>query len=90
LAFTSTIIRKFWRPNEYIVVGTFNCTSPSTGGDIDTSLRTCKHLSLQHCGSSVIPNAPTINENFPCNGRAVSIKCDTDTTGTFIAYGEGT
>jgi hypothetical protein len=90
VAFSSSIIRKFWAANQYIVIGTFSCIAPATGGDIDTSLRTCRGISLQHIGSSPVPNSPVVNETMPCDGRAVTIACDTDTSGTWIASGEGT
>jgi hypothetical protein len=58
-----------------------------TGGNINTGLHQVVTMSLTARGSSIVADAPTINETFPCDGSAVTIICTSDKDGYWQAYG---
>jgi hypothetical protein len=70
-----------------IAKGTFVNTSGDTGGDIDTGLRICETMILQHTGAAVVTDAPSVNETMPCDGSEVTIVTVADTSGDWIAIG---
>jgi len=67
--------------------GTFVNSAGGTGGDIDTGLKSCEKLTLQHTGSAVVASAPSVNETFPCDGSAVTIVTTADKSGVWFAEG---
>ena len=68
--------------------GTFTNGAADAGGDIDTGLRVCENLTLQHTAAAVVTNAAAINETFPCDGSAVTIVTDANADGIWFAIGE--
>lgn len=58
-----------------------------TGGDINTGLHQCVAMYLTARGSSIVADAPTINETFPCDGSAITIITTSNTSGYWIAFG---
>lgn len=75
------------------VVGNMRCTygtftgNSTTGGNINTGLHQCISMMLTARGSSIVADAPTINETFPVDGSAVTIVCTNNTDGYWIAFG---
>jgi hypothetical protein len=59
-----------------------------TGGNINTGLRLVNFMQLTAKGSSIVADAPTINETFPVDGSAVTIIVTSNTDGYWIAYGD--
>jgi hypothetical protein len=86
MTFTSTITRRvnFWG-HKRVVYGTF--TSDTTGGDIDTSLRTVEYIELQHTGAAAVADAPSVIQDLPCNGRAITIVTTSAKNGLWKAIG---
>ncbi len=91
MAFTSSItsgtkifgsMQKSW--------GIFTNTSGSTGGDINTGLKSVESMNLNHTGSSVVASAPVVNEDLssPIDGTAVTIVTVADADGTWEAIGK--
>jgi len=66
--------------------GTYNA-SGVTGGNIDTGLTTVVAMQLTGSGSSVVADAPTINETLPIAGSAITIVVTSGTTGYWVAWG---
>lgn len=63
-----------------------------TGGDINTGLHRCVHMQLTAGGSSIVADAPTINETNlaagkAVDGSAVTIITTSNTSGFWMAYG---
>ena len=84
MAFASAVTHKTVFGNKRIHYGTFGS---STGGDIDTGLRSCEHINLTVKGSAVTANAPAVNEDMPCAGNAVTVVHDSGMTGYWMAVG---
>jgi len=88
MAFTSTITE---RPKEVgherMSRGTFASDGGSTGGDINTGLRKCNFIALTFAASSVVADAPVVNETLPCAGTAVTIVTTANTGGYWQAWG---
>lgn len=89
MAFTSVITEKnLIFGSKKIVYGTYTSDSGSTGGDIDTGLKSVQSINLQPTGSAVIASAPVINETLPANGSAITIVTTADEVGTWFAIGK--
>lgn len=86
MAFGSEITVKTVFGNKRRNSGTFDCSSV-TGGDLDTGLRQCETLVLQHKGSAVQANAPVVDESLPVAGSAVTIVTDSGAVGYWEATG---
>jgi hypothetical protein len=86
MAFDSAITEKSQAGNKRVHWGTFVSTSV-TGGDIDTGLRSCEHISFTCKGSAVAANAPAVNEDLPIAGAAVTIVTDSGQAGYWEAKG---
>ena len=87
MAFSSEVTRRaVATANERMARGTFDCSSVA-GGDIDTGLTKCDHLSLTLKGSAVFANAPSVNEDLPVDGSAVTIVTDSSAIGYWQAWG---
>jgi hypothetical protein len=70
-----------WRTGTY--------SASDTGGDISTGLNVVEFISVQAGGSSVVADAPTVNETLPlANGGAVTIIVTNATTGFWFAVGK--
>lgn len=69
--------------------GTFTNTAGSTGGDIDTGLKSVESMTLGHTGSAVVASVPVVNEDFTAtiDGSAVTIVTVADADGTWEAIG---
>ena len=87
MAFTSAVTLKTVFGNKRVNAGTFTNTSASTGGDIDTGLRNCEGMLLQHSGAAVTADAPAVNGTLPVAGKAVTIVTTADADGYWIAIG---
>ena len=87
MVFTSTITSRESDGSLAKVVGTFTNTSGSTGGEVETGLKTVIGFQLQHTGSAVVASAPVANESFPLQGGDVTIVTVADTNGVWIAIG---
>lgn len=85
MTFTSTRIRV---PNFFghkrVTYGTFS--NDTTGGTIDTGLRTVEFFSIQHTGNAAIAESPSVNETFPCD-RYVKIVSTSSKSGLWMAIG---
>lgn len=87
MAFSSTVTQ---RPiafgNKRMCWGTWD-GGGETGGNINTYLKKVEFMSVSAAGSSIVADAPTINETFPCDGSAVTIIVTSDTDGYWFAVG---
>lgn len=86
MAFSYTIKKQTYWGDLKVVIGTFTNGASDTGGDIDTGLNTVYYFNAQHTGSSVVSDAPVVNETFPCGGT-VTIVTAADADGIWIAVG---
>ena len=86
MAFISAITDKTVMGNQRVHKGYFNSSS-AAGGDIDTGLRTCQHIDLTCKGSAVALNAPSVNEDLPVAGGALTIVVDSGQEGYWRAEG---
>ena len=59
----------------------------TTGGNINTGLHQCISMMATAGGSSIVADAPTIDETFPVDGSAVTIIVTNNTDGYWIAWG---
>lgn len=71
--------RKVW--------GTYTVSGGATGGDISTGLQHVEYAMVTATGSSVVADAPTINETFPLASGDVTVIATADTAGIWEAYG---
>lgn len=67
--------------------GTFVNTAGSTGGDIDTGLKSCEFIYLQYSGTAVVTEAPVVNETLPITGNAITIVTTANADGYWFAIG---
>ncbi len=87
MAFSATKTGESVFGNFRVTYGTWD-GGGDTGGDINTGLRLVNFMQLTPKGSSIVADAPTINETFPVAGTAVTIIVTSDTDGYWIAYGD--
>lgn len=59
----------------------------TTGGKINTELHQVVDMHLTPKGASIVADAPTINETFPCDGSAVTVIITNNTDGYWTAFG---
>jgi hypothetical protein len=59
----------------------------TTGGNINTGLHQVVAMQLTAKGSSIVADAPTIDETFPCDGSAVTVIITNNTDGYWTAFG---
>jgi hypothetical protein len=85
MAFASVVLFKSQIANKRLHVGTW--TTDTTGGDIDTGLRSCEFISLQTSGSAVSADQGAINETLPVDGSAVTIVVTSGADGYWMAIG---
>ena len=84
MAFSAAVVGKTVFGNKRVHWGTYGS---STGGDINTGLRLCEHISLTNKGSAVDTGWAAVNESMPCAGSAVTIVHDSGSTGYWVAIG---
>ena len=87
MAFTSAVSVRSNSGNKRMNMGTWTTSSTETGGDIDTGLRSCEMIVLQHMASAVTADTPVVNETLPCDGSAVTIVQLASADGFWIAWG---
>lgn len=73
--------------NKRITYGTYT-GGGTTGGDINTGLHICEGIFLTPKGSSIVADAPTVNETLPVAGSAVTIIVTNNTDGYWWAIGD--
>ena len=86
MALVSSITGQTVFGNKKITYGTF--TSDTTTGDITTGLSGVDTMMITAKGSSVVADAPTINETFPLAGGDVTVICTSSTVGFWLAVGK--
>jgi hypothetical protein len=86
MAFSSTLSGKTVFGNKRVTWGSYNGAGVTTG-DLDTGLSVCENLQLTGAGSSVVADAPTVNETLPVAGSAVTLIFTSGTTGYWYAIG---
>ena len=86
MAFASTVSGQTVFGDLRVTYGTW--TTDTTTGDINTGLGTVLSMQITGAGSSVVADAPTINETLPVAGSAVTIICTSGTVGYWTAYGK--
>ncbi len=92
MTFTAVAIDKV--PNRVgdrkMVVGTYESSGSTAGGDINTGLRICEHLSLQALGTAVT-SQPVVSAGaataFPRSGASITIVTGPSADGLWMAYG---
>lgn len=87
MTFAAAVTSKTVFGNKRVHFGTFTNGASDTGGDIDTGLRSCEEMFLQHGGSAVATNAPAVNETLPVAGSAVTIVTTAGFDGRWMAIG---
>jgi len=85
MAFSSTVTESTVMGNKRVHFGTW--TTDTTGGDIDTGLRSCEFITLQTSGSAVSADQSAVNETLPVAGSAVTIACTSGADGFWMAIG---
>jgi len=86
MAFSSTKVGESVFGDKRVTFGTWDGAGVTTG-DIDTGLHHADHIQLTAGGSSIVADAPTINETLPCAGSAVTIIFTSGTDGFWMAFG---
>lgn len=88
MAFTINNDGKFVCGSKEVSYGRFTNGGSDTGGEVTTLLSSVDTFHLTHTGSSVVTNAPAINETFPLAKGDVTIVTDADADGLWIALGK--
>ncbi len=83
---TTTITNRGVFGSRKMITGTYS--ADDTGGDIATGLTIVEFISVQAGGSSVVADAPTVNETLPLSGGDVTIIVTNGTTGFWYAIGK--
>ena len=86
MSFSATKVGETVFGNLRVTYGTWDGGS-ETGGNINTGLHQVVSMQLTAKGSSIVADAPTINETFPCDGSAVTIIVTNYTDGYWMAFG---
>ncbi|MFA5306644.1 MAG: hypothetical protein WC365_04290 [Candidatus Babeliales bacterium] len=89
MTFTSTVTDKVIAGDLCMVYGTYVNDTGSTGGNIDTNIDSCLFIKLQPVGASAQLLSTSVDETFPCDGKAVTVVTNADESGTWIAFGHG-
>ena len=87
MAFSSTIKGKTVFGNKRVHWGTWTNGSGDTGGDISTGLKRVDMLVLTVKASTSAATAPVINETFPLASGSVTIVCEDNQDGYWLAIG---
>ena len=87
MAFASAVTDKTVFGNKRVHFGTYTASGGGTGGDIATGLQQVHSIMLTATGSSIVADAPTVNETLPLVGGDVTVICTANTTGVWMAIG---
>ena len=87
MAFVAAVTGRTVFGNKRVHFGTFTNGASDAGGDINTGLRSCEALILQHGGNAVVASAPSVNETLPVAGSAVTIVTVAGADGWWTAVG---
>jgi hypothetical protein len=87
MAFTSTVTGRSKMATKNVTWGTWTESASGTGGNIDTGLTKCDFIALQQTASSVVADAPVVNETLPVDGDAVTIVTTAGADGYWWAMG---
>lgn len=85
MALTTAISYKTVFGNKRVNFGTFANASSTTGGDVNTGLRSCEMFFAIPGGSSAQEIA--VNETLPVAGSAVTIVTEANASGYWMAIG---
>lgn len=86
MAFSQTNIGTTVFGNKRIAYGTFDGDGATTG-ELTTPLKTVEALIVSAVGSSVVADAPTVNETFPNSNAAQTLIFTSGTDGMWFAIG---
>jgi hypothetical protein len=86
MAFSATKTGETVFGDKRVTYGTWD-GGGETGGNINTGLHHCEHISLTAKGGAIVADAPTVDETLPCDGSAVTIIVTSDTDGYWMAFG---
>lgn len=86
MAFASAVTGRTAFKNKAVTYGTW--TTDTTGGDINTGLRSCEFITLQTSGNAVSADQSAVNETLPVAGGAVTIVCTSGADGYWLALGD--
>jgi hypothetical protein len=81
MTFSYTINGRQLIGNAKLVYGTFSNDGDSTGGEIETALRTIENFSITHIDSTIVSDAPVINGTIETTTSKAFIRT-TDPQGT--------
>lgn len=70
-----------------VVYGKYVCDGGDSGGEITTGLLHIDMMQVTAAGSSIVADAPTINETFPLSGGDATIICTANSSGYWMAFG---
>lgn len=87
MAFASTVIEQGVMGDKKYSRGTYTNGSGDSGGDIDTGLAICQELYMQPTGAAVIASHPSLNEDLPIAGSAVTVINTASEDGNWFALG---
>lgn len=85
MAFTSAITEQTAWTAKRVNYGTFTNDGGSTGGDVNTGLRSCEMFLAIPGGAAAMEIA--VNETLPVDGSAVTIVTEANATGYWLAIG---
>ena len=86
MAFSSTILDRTCFGDKRIVTGTYDGSGVTTG-DITTGLSRVETFMATAVGSSIVADAPTVNETFPTSDGTITLIFTSGTKGNWIAIG---
>lgn len=69
MAFSFTITRRMEYGGIKEVYGTFTNTDSSTGGTVETGLRTIENFNIQYLKDAVVSDAPAVNASLTTVGN---------------------
>jgi hypothetical protein len=89
MAFTATKLGEDVWGSKRVVFGKYVNDGASTGGDINTGLHHVDMMMLTAWGSSIVADAPTVNEDLSSAiaGSAVTIIATANSSGYWMAIG---
>ena len=89
MAFAFAVLSTTVFGDRAIAMGTFTNTSGSSGGELNTGLKTLDHVSLTLGGSAGAPNQLAVNETLPLNTGIFTLASAADAVGVWFAIGRG-
>ncbi len=88
MSISATLLGRSVVGNECMTWGTYTDSGAATEGNVNTYLGVCTKMILQPYGTTVATNAGVINETFPVDGSAVTIRVDASQVGLWLAWGD--